>query len=106
VVSSIALSLCTVRLSHVVELIILNYASPGLMAWSADSHYLFTRNDNMPTALWIWDISRLELTALLIHKEPIRAAAWDPVYPRIAICTGTPHLYMWTPNGAACVSIP
>lgn len=76
------------------------------MAWSADSHYLFTRNDNMPTALWIWDIARLELAALLIHKDPIRAAAWDPVSPRVVICTGTPYLYMWTPSGAACVNVP
>ncbi|KAG0604314.1 hypothetical protein M758_10G161700 [Ceratodon purpureus] len=78
----------------------------GLMAWSADSRYLFTRNDNMPTALWIWDVARLELASLLIHKDPIRAAAWDPIFPRVAICTGTPYLYMWTPSGAACVNIP
>lgn len=78
----------------------------GLLAWSRDSQYLVTRNDNMPTELWIWDICRLELAALLIQKEPIRAAAWDPVYPRVALCTGSSHLYMWTPSGACCVNIP
>ena len=26
----------------------------GLMAWSGDGKYLATRNDNMPTAVWIW----------------------------------------------------
>lgn len=78
----------------------------GLLAWSTDSHYLLARNDNMSTVLWIWDISRLELAALLIQKEPIRAAAWDPVYPRVALCTGSSHLYMWTPAGACCVNVP
>eukprot|EP00252_Welwitschia_mirabilis_P019741 TRINITY_DN4656_c0_g1_i1.p1 TRINITY_DN4656_c0_g1~~TRINITY_DN4656_c0_g1_i1.p1 ORF type:complete len:393 (-),score=58.09 TRINITY_DN4656_c0_g1_i1:241-1419(-) len=78
----------------------------GLLSWSKDSQFLFSRNDNMPTALWIWDICRLELAALLIQKEPIRNAAWDPLYPRVAFCTGSSVLYMWTPSGAFCVKIP
>ncbi|XP_008798782.2 WD repeat-containing protein WRAP73 [Phoenix dactylifera] len=78
----------------------------GLLSWSNDSHYVFTRNDNMPTVLWIWDICHLELAAVLMQKEPIRAAAWDPTCPRLVLCTGSPHLYMWNPSGACCVSIP
>ncbi|KAH7353037.1 hypothetical protein KP509_19G076200 [Ceratopteris richardii] len=78
----------------------------GMMSWSADSRYLFTRNDNASSVLWIWDISRLELAALLIQKGVIRAAAWDPVYPRVALCTGSSQLYMWTPAGACCVKVP
>jgi WD40 repeat protein len=60
----------------------------------------------MPTALWIWDVSHLELAALLLQKDPIRSVAWDPIHPRIALCTGTSQLYMWTPAGACCVHIP
>jgi len=78
----------------------------GLLAWSADGQYICTRNDNMPTALWIWDVSHLELAALLLQKDPIRSVAWDPIHPRIALCTGTSQLYMWTPAGACCVHIP
>ena len=78
----------------------------GMLSWSSDSHYFFTRNDNMPTALWIWDICRLELAAVLVQKDPIRAAAWDPTCPRLVLCTESSHLYMWTPSGACCVNIP
>ncbi|KAF6989705.1 hypothetical protein CFC21_007007 [Triticum aestivum] len=78
----------------------------GMLSWSSDSHYFFTRNDNMPTVLWIWDICRLELAAVLVQKDPIRAAAWDPTCPRLVLCTESPHLYMWTPSGACCVNIP
>ncbi|KAJ6804461.1 WD repeat-containing protein WRAP73 [Iris pallida] len=78
----------------------------GLLSWSSDSQYLFTRNDNMPTVLWIWDIRRLELAAVLVQKEPIRAAAWDPTCPRVVLCTGSPNLYTWSPSGACCVNIP
>lgn len=78
----------------------------GLLSWSSDSQYLFTRNDNMPTVLWIWDIRRLELAAVLMQKDPIRAATWDPTCPRLVLCTGSPILYMWSPSGACCVNIP
>ncbi|KAB2053718.1 hypothetical protein ES319_A12G206800v1 [Gossypium barbadense] len=78
----------------------------GLLSWSNDSHYICTRNDSMPTALWIWDIRHLELAAILVQKDPIRAAAWDPISTRLVLCTGSSHLYMWTPSGAYCVSNP
>ncbi|KAL6980911.1 hypothetical protein U1Q18_022547 [Sarracenia purpurea var. burkii] len=78
----------------------------GLMSWSNDSRYICTRNDSMPTVLWVWDIHRLELAAILVQKDPIRAAAWDPTCARLVLCTGSPHLYMWTPSGAYCVNVP
>ncbi|GKC27634.1 hypothetical protein Tco_1034928 [Tanacetum coccineum] len=31
------------------------------MSWSKDSQYICTRNDSMPTVLWIWDMNLLEL---------------------------------------------
>lgn len=80
--------------------------SAGLMSWSSDSQYICTRNDSMPTTLWIWHIHHLELAAILVQKDPIRAAAWDPTGPRLVLCTGSPQLYMWTPSGAYCVNIP
>ncbi|KAL5973176.1 hypothetical protein ACLOJK_037203, partial [Asimina triloba] len=78
----------------------------GLLSWSNDSQYVFTRNDSMPTVLWIWDILHLELAAILIQKDLIRAAAWDPTCPRVVLCTGSSHLYMWSPSGACCVNVP
>lgn len=61
----------------------------------------------MPTVLWIWNICRPERAAVLIHKDPIRAVAWDPTGgPRLFLCTGSPNLYMRSPAGAWCVSIP
>ncbi|KAL0400997.1 UNVERIFIED_CONTAM: WD repeat-containing protein WRAP73 [Sesamum latifolium] len=78
----------------------------GLMSWSSDSQYICTRNDSMPTVLWIWDVQHLELAAILIQKDPVRAAAWDPTCPRLVLCTGSTNLYMWTPSGAYCINAP
>ena len=33
----------------------------GALSWSFDSQFLATRNDSMPTAVWVWDLSRLSL---------------------------------------------
>ncbi|KAH6790477.1 Transducin/WD40 repeat-like superfamily protein [Perilla frutescens var. frutescens] len=78
----------------------------GLMLWSSDSQFICTRNDSMPTVLWVWDVQHLELAAILIQKDPIRAAAWDPTCPRLVVCTGSTNLYMWTPSGAYCINVP
>ncbi|KAE8703477.1 ubiquinol-cytochrome c reductase complex chaperone CBP3-like protein [Hibiscus syriacus] len=66
----------------------------GLLSWSSDSQYICTRSDSMPTALWIWDIRHLELAAILVQKDPIRAAGWDPICTCLVLCTSSSHLYM------------
>lgn len=76
----------------------------GRMSWCSDSQYVCTRNDSMSIVLWISDIRHLELAAILVQKDPLRAAAWDPTCTRLVICTGSSQLYMWTPSGAYCVS--
>ncbi|EPS70438.1 hypothetical protein M569_04319 [Genlisea aurea] len=78
----------------------------GLLSWSSNSRYICTRNDSMPTAVWIWDLQHLELAAIVMQKESIRAAAWDPSSPRLVLCTGSSSLYMWTPSGAYCINVP
>jgi hypothetical protein len=78
----------------------------GLLEWSADSQYLATRNDNMPTAVWVWSMPSLELVAVLLQKDPVKAAMWDPSEPRLAIVTGTAKVFLWTPVGASCIHVP
>ncbi|CAI7782630.1 unnamed protein product, partial [Closterium sp. NIES-54] len=70
----------------------------GLIQWSANGEYLATRCDDIPTVLWIWAARRkFELVAVLLQRQPIRAAAWHPSVPSIAFCSGTPHLFTWKP---------
>lgn len=87
-----------------------NKANPrmgvGSASFSNGSRYLYTKNENMPTALWIWDVTKLKQTALLLQDAPIRAVSWDPVHSRLALCTGSNNLYMWSPSGTLSVQIP
>lgn len=78
----------------------------GLVSWSHNERYLLTRNDNMPSVLWVWDTQKLGLSALLVQLEAVRAAVWDPVRVRFAVATATSKLYLWSPEGCSIVDIP
>ena len=41
-----------------------------------------------------------------MQAEAVREVAWAPHQTRLAICTGSPRLYMWSPEGASCIHIP
>ncbi|XP_056102777.1 WD repeat-containing protein WRAP73 [Rhinichthys klamathensis goyatoka] len=76
------------------------------MAFSADNRYLATKNDNMPQSLWVWDMQRLGLLAVLEQTGPVRCFVWDPHRPRLALCTGNTKVYLWSPAGCVSVNVP
>lgn len=78
----------------------------GSVLWSFDGSYFVTRCDSLPTTVWVWDTTRLELAAVLVHCRAVRAAEWDPCGNRLALTTGSNKLYVWTPEGASVVHLP
>ncbi|XP_031235539.1 WD repeat-containing protein WRAP73 isoform X2 [Mastomys coucha] len=78
----------------------------GMLAFSSDSYFLASRNDNVPNAVWIWDIQKLKLFVVLEHMSPVRSFQWDPQQPRLAICTGGSKVYLWSPAGCVSVQVP
>ncbi|ELU06120.1 hypothetical protein CAPTEDRAFT_5701 [Capitella teleta] len=88
----------------------LNKANPrvgiGALAFSANSRYFYTRNDNMPNALWVWDVQKLAQRVVLLQESPITNVEWDPCQSRLALCTGNNRVYMWSPAGCLSVQVP
>jgi len=84
----------------------------GTCVWSPDERYLATKHDNMPTAVWVWDLGRLALAALLLHRSAVRSFTWDPSDAargegsRLAIATADPLLFLWSPAEAAVAPCP
>lgn len=76
------------------------------VVFSADSRYVATKNDNMPCAVWIWDVTNLRLSVVLLQTNPIREIKWDPTQPRLAVCTANNKLYLWSPAGCVSVAVP
>ncbi|XP_077314365.1 WD repeat-containing protein WRAP73 isoform X2 [Lithobates pipiens] len=78
----------------------------GMLAFSPDNRYLATKNDNMPYCVWIWDIQKMRLSVVLEQTSAVRSFHWDPVQPRLAICTGNSRVYLWSPSGCVSVHVP
>lgn len=78
----------------------------GIVSWSPDGRWLATRADDMPNAVWVWDVAAVKLATVLVHKTPVRSLAWNPLQGRLAVVTGSDHLFLWTAAGASCVQVP
>ncbi|XP_033012325.1 WD repeat-containing protein WRAP73 isoform X2 [Lacerta agilis] len=78
----------------------------GMLAFSSDNCFLATRNDNIPNALWIWDVQKMKLFVILEQLCPIQLFQWDPRQSRLAICTGNSRVYLWSPAGCVSVQVP
>lgn len=62
--------------------------------------------DNIPNAVWIWDVQKLKLCVVLEQLCAIQAFQWDPRQPRLALCTGNSKVYLWSPAGCVAVQVP
>jgi WD40 repeat protein len=78
----------------------------GLFGFSFNDRYLFSRDDSLPHSLWIWDLQRLNLVALLNHMSAVRCCAWHPSKCMLAIGTASAKLFLWTPQGSSIVQLP
>lgn len=78
----------------------------GTILFSPDSRYVATKNDNMPNVVWIWDVVNLRLGVVLMQTSPVREMKWDPMQPRLALCTSNSKLYLWSPAGCVSVTVP
>ncbi|XP_070766775.1 WD repeat-containing protein WRAP73 [Enoplosus armatus] len=76
------------------------------LTFSSDSRYLATKNDNMASVVWVWDMQKMSLEAVLEQISAVRCFQWDPRRPRLAVCTGNSKLYLWSPAGCVSVQVP
>ena len=74
----------------------------GTVLFSQDNCFMATKNDNMPNVIWIWNLKKLKLDSMLVLSRSVRALEWDPIEIRLAACSGTNKIYMWSPSG--CLS--
>jgi WD40 repeat protein len=78
----------------------------AVLDWELDGNYLLSRNDRTPSTLFIWDIASLQLHSVLCQGEAIKCAVWNPGHSRLALCTGSSRIYLWSQDGGACVDVP
>ena len=62
--------------------------------------------DNMPTTIWIWDMTTLELASVLIHTNPVKSFSFSPNSNDLYIVAGCGRVYTWAPLGASVIELP
>ncbi|KTW28958.1 hypothetical protein T552_01588 [Pneumocystis carinii B80] len=78
-----------------------SFLGVGILSFNKDGTLVATRNDNMPTILWIWSLSDLTPIAILIYCNPIKAVKWCPFNPFLLslVCSGESKInncvYLW-----------
>merc|ERR1712216_779878 len=84
----------------------------GFASWSPDERFLATKHEAFPSAVWVWDLGRLTLSALLKHRAPVRSFAWEISSAprgdraRLAVTTADPVLLIWSPSATYASPCP
>ena len=60
----------------------------------------------MPTTVFVWDMTTLELQSVLIHMHPVKSFKFCPNKNDLFIVTGNGRVYTWAPLGASVVELP
>ena len=69
---------------------------------SPDGMYLVCISHNRPSTAFIFDLSKMTLAFVLIHRRPILDTAWSPRGEanrnELSITTGDARVFLWSPN--------
>jgi hypothetical protein len=76
------------------------------MTFDNSGTLLATRTENMPTAIWMWDIGSRILRAVMIFYAPIAKATWHPTIDELLLirCEGEESrglVHLWDPSWEA-----
>ncbi|CAG8670759.1 15689_t:CDS:2 [Acaulospora morrowiae] len=66
----------------------------GVCKFNSTGSLIASCNDNMPECLWIWDISKRKLIAVIVQLMTIKQFCRNPIEPELlAICCGNDNIY-------------
>ncbi|KAI8147894.1 WD40-repeat-containing domain protein [Fennellomyces sp. T-0311] len=67
----------------------------GYCQFNCNGKFLCSRDDSMPNAFWIWDISRLQCCMIVLQQQAVKQLAWHPHDPyTLAISCANRHVYL------------
>jgi WD40 repeat protein len=70
---------------------------------SPDARYIACLSDEKSAVVFVYDVSRMALGHILIHRQPVRDFEWDPTglahRNQLVIATGDARVFLWNPSG-------
>lgn len=79
----------------------------AIVEFSRHTRFLASAADSSRNVLFIWDVPRLRLAAVLVLQDDIVSVSWAtaPDGPACVVVTGSDHVYVWKEAGAAAVRV-
>lgn len=79
---------------------------PTAVKLSANQRHMACISATFPGVVFVVDVKQLALAAVLVHLTAVSCIAWDRQSERLAICTGSKHLCLWSPSEALMLQMP
>ena len=70
----------------------------SIIAFNADGSLLATKDDAVPTTVWIWSLQSGIAIAILIHHSPVKHIAWHPTESDLLLvqcAISVPWAHLW-----------
>lgn len=71
---------------------------------SPDGSWLAAQTDEKASTLFLIDLSKLRISSILIHRQPVTDFSWNPNLngnaAELAITTGDSRVYLWNASGS------
>ena len=74
------------------------------MSFSGDGTLLATKNDSIPTTVWIWSLQSGRPVAVLIHHSPVKQISWHPQQSDLLLihcAIPDPAIHLWKSTWSA-----
>ena len=83
----------------------------SVIAFNSEESLLATRNDAIPTTVWIWSLNTCTVMEVLIHHSPVKQIVWHPSQSDLllihcAIPEPAVHLWKTTWHAPRILSLP
>ena len=83
----------------------------SVIAFNSDESLLATRNDFIPTTVWIWSMNTGTVMEVLIHHSPVKQIIWHPSQADLLLihcAIPEPALHLWktTWHAPRIISLP
>ena len=83
----------------------------SIVAFNSEETLLVTRDDSIPTTIWVWCLKIGTAVAVLVHHSPVKNLLWHPKTPDLLLihcAIPEPALHLWksTWDAPRIVNIP
>ncbi|KAF3926158.1 hypothetical protein ABW21_db0203169 [Orbilia brochopaga] len=79
----------------------------SVISFSADGNLVVTKDERMPTSVWLWSLESLSPLAILVQLSPVKAIQWHPsrgdllavvcgADPNNVSTSNIPSVYLWS----------